>query len=750
MAELLILSCLGVGLLAFARAGYVAREARARRTFKLTYPRGGSPEQVLAFVRSLSGLLPARWGRLIGSPSVAIETRADATGIHHYLRLPAGSTEYVLAQLRAALPGVRVEEAEVPPFRPRLARALRVSSRTYPLRAEDPTQSATALLATLAPLRAGERAVIQWVVTPAPQRPAPEVVTLGNRPLGWAALLGRSEPVRVPAELVRGEREKRSEPPLYATARIGIEAADAERERHLLRRVLGAFHLGTSPQARFRVRRLPCELVAAQVAQASAEPFGWPCLLNAAELAAFAGIPIGEPRLPGLTLGASPQLPPAAEIPSEGRVLGIATFPGAERPVAIAPDDNSFRHLHCIGPTGSGKTSLALNLICADLAAGHGVIVVDPKGDMTSVLGRIPPHRARDVILLDPSDEQQPVGFNLLAGTADELAADQVVALFKGLYPAFWGPRTDDLMRAATLTLTRQPGMTLAELPLILTDEGFRRRLTSNLDDYVLTGFWAWYEALTPGERAQAVGPVLNKLRTFLLRKRLRNVIGQSRSTFSLAEVLAEQKVLLVNLSKGGALGDDASRLLGSAVLAQLWQAVQARAALPESKRPPVFCYVDEFQDFVGGSTPASFADFLAQARSYRFGVALLHQGFFQLPSDLKQAVLTNARSRVAFQLAHTDAVTLAKEFGPDVSPDDLGALGAFEAVAQVSAGSQVSRPVSIKTPPPPPATGSAEVIRARSRERYGRPVAEVEAELRARAEGQPEKVAIKRTRRAS
>lgn len=752
MTELLVLVLLGTGLLAAARVWHVAQEARSRRTFKLTYPRGGTPDQALAFTRSLAGLLPSRWRRLIGSPSVVIESQADSTGIHHYLRLPAGSAEYVLAQLRAALPGVRIEEADAPSIRPRLARELRVSSRTHPLRTEDPAQSAAALLATLAPLRADERVVVQWIVTAAPQRPTSDLVALRDQPLGWASLFGRSEPVRVPAELVRGEREKRSEPPLYAVARIGIEAGEAARERHLLRRVLGAFHLGTSPQARFRVRWLPSELVAPRIARAIPPALGWPSLLNAAELAAFAGIPIGEPRLPGLTLGASPQLPPADEIPSEGRVLGTATFPGAERSVAIAPDEDSFRHLHVIGPTGSGKTSLATSLICGDLAAGHGAIVVDPKGDLVSgILDRIPPHRARDLILLDPMDRTQPVGFNLLAGAgAPEVAADQVVALFKGLYPAFWGPRTDDILRAAALTLTRKPGMTLVELPKLLTDEGFRRRLTADLDDFVLEEFWGWYEALTPGERAQAVGPVLNKVRTFLLRKRLRNVIGQSESTFSLAEVLAEQRVLLVNLVKGGALGDDASRLLGSAILAQLWQAVQARAALPESKRPPVFCYVDEFQDFVGGSTPASFADFLAQARSYQFGVALLHQGFFQLPGDLKQAVLANARSRACFQAAHADAVTLAKEFGPDVAPDDLGALGAYEAIAQVSAGSQVSRPVTIKTPPPRPTTGSAEAIRGRSRERYGRPVAEVEAELRARAEGQPEKGAIKRTRRAS
>lgn len=747
MAELLVLAIIGGGLLVCSRLTYIADEARNRRTFAVTYPRAATADQVRAFTRSLSGLLPPQWQRYLGSPSVVIEMQADASGIRHYLRLPVGSADYVLAQLRAALPGVRLEETDAPVFKPRLARELRVSSKTQALRTDDPTQSAAALLATLAPIPEGERVIVQWVVTAAAPRPVPDMVTLRGKRLGWAMLLGRRESVRVPAELVRGQREKQSEPPLHATVRIGVAAGSPERDRHLLRRVLGAFHLGTSPQASFRVRWVPSEAVAPQIERACAPALGWPGLVNAQELSAFAGIPMGEPHLPGLSLGASPQLPPAAEIPASGRVLGRATFPGAERPVAVSARD-SLRHLHVIGPTGVGKSTLLLNLICGDLAAGRGVVVVDPKGDLIDgVLSRVPPPRARDVILLDPTDAERPVGFNLLAGAADapEVAADQVVSLFRHLYAAFWGPRTDDILRAALLTLTRQPGMTLAEVPLLLTDEGFRRRLTGGLDDYVLEGFWAWYEDLSPGERSQAVGPVLNKLRTFLLRKRLRNVIGQSESTFALADVLAERKVLLVNLAKG-TLGEDASRLLGSAVLAQLWQAVQARAALLPKQRPMVFGYVDEFQDYVG--IPTSFADLLAQARSYGFGLTLAHQLFGQLPGDLKQAVLSNARSRVAFQLAHTDAATLAKEFGPDVDADDLGALGAFEAVAQIAAESQVSRPVSIETLPPTEPVGSVQTIRALSRQRYGRPVADVEAELRSRSERRAVG-AIKRTRRA-
>jgi len=749
-ALLLGLTLIVVGGLLGLRAAAAAREAVARRTVRVIFPRGAEPAQVLAFMRSLAGLLPPRWARLVKRPAVVLETVADHRGISHYLRLPAGSAEYVLGQLRAALPGVRIEPADdVAIERPSLALELRAASATHSLRTHDPAESAAAILASLQPLRPGESAVVQWIVSPAPPASVPEVVTLADSKRGWLSLLtgAAPSPIRVPAELVRSERDKRAEPQSGAALRMGVQTAEPERDRHLLRRLLGAFHLGTTPAAAFRRRFLPSEIVAHRIVRASVPLTAWPCQVNAAELAAFAAIPIGEPRLPGLTLGASPQLPPAADIPQTGRVLGEATFPGAERPVAISAKD-SLRHLHVIGPTGVGKSTLLLNLIAGDLESGAGLIVVDPKGDLVAdVLERVPPRRASDVVLLDPTDAARPVGFNLLAGSdgASELVADQVVSLFRHLYSAFWGPRTDDILRAALLTLTREPGMTLAEVPLLLTDDGFRRRLIGGLDDYVLEGFWGWYDALSAGERAQAIGPVLNKLRTFLLRKRLRNVIGQSESTFTLDDVLDRRRVLLVSLAKG-TLGEEAARLLGSAVLAQLWQAVQGRAVLPASKRRPVFCFVDEFQDYVG--IPTSFADLLAQARGYGFSLTLAHQHLGQLPRELRDAVLANARSRAVFQTAHADATMLAKEFGPDISADDLGALGAYEAVAQIAAGSRVSPPVTIRTTPAPPASGGAGRVRELSRRRYGRPAKDVERELRARAERRPALASVKRRRR--
>jgi len=429
-------------------------------------------------------------------------------------------------------------------------------------------------------------------------------------------------------------------------------------------------------------------------------------------------------------------LAPSADIPTVGRVVAQATFPGAERPLALSVPD-SLRHLHVIGPTGVGKSTLLVNLITQDMAAGRGVIVIDPKGDLAAdVLDRVPPSRVADVVVLDPSDEASPVGFNLLAGAPEsaELLVDQVVGTLHNLFAAFWGPRTDDVLRAALLTLVAEPGMTLCEVPLLLTDPAFRRRLVGRVDDPVALGpFWAWYEALSEAERAQAIGPVQNKLRAFLLRRKLRNVLGQATPRLDLAEVLSEGRILIVPLAKG-LLGEEAAALLGSLLVARLWQSVMARAGQAPAERRPVFCYLDEFQDVL--RLPTSVADVLAQARGLGLGLTLAHQHLGQLPKALREDVLANARSRVIFQTAAADAQRLGREVAPYLTPADLQGLGPWEVAVTLSCGGRISPPVTGRTLLPPRVTGTAEAARAYSRRHYGQDRRDVEAVIRARHAG--------------
>jgi hypothetical protein len=713
----------------------IKRLRAVHRVYLLRFPRDLDPKRVVQFLAGLAGLMPPWWQRPITTPVVAFETRATERGIDHYLIVPEPLEPVVISHLRAALPGVRLTAAESGTSpRPTLAAELGLSTSARPLRVDQPQGEAAAILASLHPLRAGEVAILQWLIAPATLPARPRQASDAAPSPGWLSLVwpGRGFP---DARAVREAEAKQAEPMFVAVGRIGVVAGHIARQRLLLRRTMGAFHLANAPGVHLRVRLLPSRGVTRRIERRTVPLVRWPAVLNAGELAGLIGFPMGDVLVSGLSLGAARQLPPPADIPATGSVLAYSTFPGSSRPLAILPKDR-LRHLHLLGPTGAGKSTLMLSLIKQDLDAGYGVVVIDPKGDLIAdCLDQVPPSRARDVILLDPTDDDRPVGLNPLSGAEgrSDLVVEQVVGIFHKLYAEFWGPRTDDILRAALLTLISQPGMTLCEVPLLLTDQAFRRRLVGKIDDPIaLEPFWGWYEGLSIGERTSAIGPVLNKLRAFLLRRRIRNVIGQAEPALDFDRLLASKQILFVSLAKG-LLGEEAASLVGALVLARLWQATLGRASVPSERRDPLFCHVDEFQDYL--SLPTSIGDMLVQARSFGLGLTLAHQHLGQLPAALRDGVLANARSKVVFQTNVKDARALAPEFAP-LTAEDLQGLGPYEVALKVALAGQVSSAATGVTAPPPAPTGFADAIRAASRERFGRDRAEVEAAIRRRQTG--------------
>lgn len=386
-----------------------------------------------------------------------------------------------------------------------------------------------------------------------------------------------------------------------------------------------------------------------------------------------------------------------------------------------------MRHLHVLGPTGTGKSTLLLNGIVQDIVAGRAVVVIEPKGDLIGdVLHRIPAERVDDVVLIDPSDER-PVGLNPLAAGpgSPELVADQLLGMFRSLYESSWGPRTNDILGASLLTLARTPNMTLCALPALLGNPRFRQQVVGGLDDpLALEPFWAAYESWSEAERTAAIAPVMNKVRPFLLRPQLRAILGQSRPRFTLRAVLAERKILLVNLAKG-AIGGEAAALLGSLIVAQLWSAALSRTTVARERRAPAFIYIDEFQDYL--HLPTDLGEALAQARSLGVGFVLAHQSLSQLAPSARSAVLANARSRICFQLAAEDARAVADGGLPAA---DFRELPTFEVYAQLVAGGAVQPWCSGRTLPPPPPISTPAAIREASRRNYGVDRRTVDAEL--------------------
>lgn len=711
----------GCGLLA-VRVLLAAEADRHRETFRLTFPRSVDPAQVTAALRSVQGLLPRFPDRLVVTRSVSFETVATAAGIAHYLTAPAGKSDLVVGQLRAAIPGLRVVPAVAPDRYTTLAREL-AAVGAGSLRTDTTAASNAALLAACQPLRASEGVIVQWSLSPTEPLPA------------WLLWLrGRSEAPQSGRQPV--------EPELRAVCRVGVRSPNPDA---LLGRVFGAIHRADAAERRLTRRLLPSAWVASRLARGTA-PVLSRSALGADELAAVIGFPIGGPQLPGLAYAGSRTLPPAPDVPTRGRVLGDAIATG--QPVAIG-EAESKTGLLVTSPTGAGKSTVLEHLCAADFAAGRGVVVIESKGDLVHRLADlIPANQRGDVLIFDPADSR-PAGFNLLAGgeEAADLITDHVVGQFRALYAGYLGPRSEMLLRAALLTLSQASGpWTICEVMPLLSDPAFRRRLMGKVEDHQLAATWAWFDGQSEAARAEMIGPLANKLSAFTLRRKLRAVVGQAENALNFDAALAERRIVLVSLAKA-LTGEDAARLLGSCLLAELWAAVQRRAALPATERPFVSVVLDEAQDFL--RLPVALGDAVAQSRGLGVGWTVAHQNLGQLSAELRAAVLANLRSKLVMQTTADDARTFAREFTPHLDAADFQGLGPFEAYAAVSTGAAVTPPASIRTRPPLSPLGHGEQVRSRSRERYGRDPKDVDTEIQARLfEAAPEAPVGARRRR--
>lgn len=710
----------GLGLIGVV-VGWRWYEARAWRqslvALGIQFPRGLKADQVSAWLAMLGSLRTA----------VALEVVATDRVISHYLLVPEARRSEVLAGTRAVLPGLRLEDA--PGYlaghatsAAHLATELRLTHLSHQLAADRAETAAAAFLASLGQLGPGETVLVQWLLigrsTPKPR--------------------AASDPAK---ELAQAEKAKHGHPLLQGSCRVAVQAGPG-RAGALLGRIAGTLRLLDAPGVAVVRRSLPYRAAARRV-EARALPLAvWPFSINIKEAAGLVGIPLGDSTsVPGLVLSRSRQLPPGQVRQAGGTLIAASNYPGrVGQPLILAPGDR-LRHVYVVGPTGVGKSNLLARMAIADATAGYGLALVDPKGDLVeTILERLPDAAAGRVIVLDPSQTDQPVGFNPLHVPvtdehARELAADRVLHVFKDLYRANWGPRSDDLLRAALLTLVSVPApngqaFTVCEVPELLTRPALRRYAVSQpgLPEALRT-YWAGFNALSEAEQMQHAAPVLNKLRAFTMRTATRLMLGQSVG-IDLTDVMRRRLVLLVTLAKGK-LGAETAALAGSLLVAAFWQAVLGRVTvLPEARRP-FFLFLDEFQDIVRLSD--SLPDLLAQARGLGVGTVLANQYLAQLPENVRAAVLGTVRSQVAFQVEYDDARLLERRFAPSFMADDLTGLGRFEIALRPSVDGQTTTPVTGVTMPLNGPVRDAAELAQRSRAEWGLARAEVEAGLAAR-----------------
>lgn len=389
-------------------------------------------------------------------------------------------------------------------------------------------------------------------------------------------------------------------------------------------------------------------------------------------------------------------------------------------PLLLSPDDRR-RHLYLIGKTGAGKTSLLHSLAVQDLAAGRGLALLDPHGDEAlRLLDHVPRHRSHEVVYLDPSDRDRPVTINVLEAPparqqTREFIASGVISAFHHIWRDSWGPRLEHFLRNAVLALMDTPGETLVGIPMMFLSHTYRDRIVRRVMNPHVRLFWTHEFAGYPESyKREAMGPVLNKIQSFLVYEGVANVIGHPTSSVDIRHHMDHGRILIANLAKGQ-IGEDAANLLGSLLVTKLHLAAMSRADMPEEQRRDFTLYADEFQSF----TTSSFATALSEARKYRLSLVLAHQYLDQLAPELQAAVLGNAGTIVVFRTSAKDVRgRLADELHP-IQFEHITSLENYE--AWIKTPSSLS-PALLHTDPPLPAPGPrAHKVIAESRRHYGR-----------------------------
>lgn len=660
------------------------------------WPNPTGSEQVMELLRRLA----VEHGR----PPLVLEAIGEGGTVRHRIGTTAKHAGITRHLVHALIPGSTLSR-DLP--RPIATVALRMHVRRGELGFQtDAAKVSRLILAALAATKADESLTLQ--------------VVIGR---GWPPQVARRRPFdptqsffselmfgprQATSEHARALSKRTNEPSVELAIRIAASAETPARATILLRGLTSALHAAEGAASRFY-------FTGADQHRLDELPERGRIQFTVAEAAGIFGLPLDVKGLPGVP-SAHPRLLRPQVAPAKARQFGETTAPGPALPIGVDIDD-ARQHLVISGPTGSAKSTLMLNTIVADMKAGRSVVVIDPKTDLAmDVLARIPKGREDDVVVLDPTHEQ-PVGLNFFASPrSPELIADSIVAVIRDLFPTMFGPRTSDVLHSALLTLAGLPEATLDQLPRLLTEPGFRARVIGRVTDPHVRSFWTSFDAMSEHQQAQFVGPVLSRLRQFLLRPQLRRIINQTEPRFDLKDLLTKRRILIVPLNVG-LIGGEATKLLGSLLVSALWSQALSRANIPVERRHTVSIYIDEAQEFLrlGGELP----DALARSRSLGFAWTLAHQYREQFSNEVRAAIDANARSKIAFALPAADAKALAT-MAPELETEDFMALPRFHFYAQLVQGGRPGSWFSGRSLPAPPTTSDAEAIIVRSQRNYG------------------------------
>ncbi|PIU28351.1 hypothetical protein COT08_01545 [Candidatus Woesebacteria bacterium CG07_land_8_20_14_0_80_44_9] len=753
----LFLVLLGYVLLVLFR--HRGREARSVDSvlLQVAVPRGNETkidamEQVFA---SLYSIKKGGWKQKFGvQPAISFEIVAKQEDIRFYVWTPKKLQDLVEKQINGGFADAEIKE--VPEYNifketGKVAyKSLQLSKANfYPLKtfkdlATDPLAALTSALAKMGP---EEGAAIQILVSPAES--------------AWQKAGGKfiadtkkqeSDPEKAkfatPAKTLEAVENKIGKPGFETSIRIVVVSATEEVAKSHLENITSSFSQVASDTNNLKKRKIISR-------GAFMEDFLYryplmfnvlgnrPSVLNSEELATIYHFPNKQVTTPHIFWLYSKTAPAPADIPTEGLFLGASVYRGLRRNVYIA-DEDRLRHMYIVGKTGVGKSQLMLRMMLQDIRAGKGICFIDPHDTVRDLLTLIPPERAEDVIYFNPGDTQRPFGLNLLeAKTEDEkhFAATAVINMMYKLFDPYKtgivGPRFEHGVRNAMLTAMAEDGNTFVEVMRIMTDSRFVQRLLPKVTDLMVRRYWTDQIAQTADfHKSEVLDYTVSKFGRFVTNKMIRNIIGQSKSSFSFREVMDQGKILLIDLAKGE-IGEENSNFLGLVLVPRILMAAMSRQDTPEDQRRNFYLYVDEFQNF---ATP-DFAQIMSEARKYHLNLIVANQFIGQVEEEVKNAVFGNVGTIVSFRVGVTDAGYLAHEYAPVFGEDDLLNVEKYHAYIKTTVYNEPKPPFSLDTTKDMKALKEAqdprvaEIIKEMSRLKYGRDRRLVEAEIARRAQ---------------
>ncbi|MGN6396885.1 MAG: type IV secretion system DNA-binding domain-containing protein [Mucilaginibacter sp.] len=653
---------------------------------------------------------------------VSFEMVADKDTVSLQWACRDAAADFLLIQLRAFFPEVRVAET----YDDRLFELLQDGEAFYtvdfgleeefmrPIATPGNSEPLTALFGVLEHLRDGQGAVVQVLFT-GTSNPWKESVMNSVCDDGGKTSFFIDEP-----DMPRLAHEKTARPLCAATVRCVAMGDTLEDAHGLLQHLSTALiHASNSPSNRLMPLPqfegdpdYPVGSRLSDILMRRSQRVGM--LLNASELATLVHYPDAALRTGKVIPQRRTSKAAPASLVGQQYALGKNAHNGTVQDVGLTTDQR-LRHMHIIGATGTGKSTLLHSLVMQDIVQGNGCMVLDPHGDLIArVLSDIPQSRVADVVLLDPSDGGFPVACNILRADTDterELLASDLVTLFRR-FSTSWGDQMHSVLANALLALlynTRT--FHLGDLRRFLIEPAVRTTVLSTVTDPDIAYYW---QREFPILKGGSIGPLVTRLDSFLRPRAIRSMVCQERG-LDMAHLMDSGKIMLVRLAEG-LLGAENSYLLGALIVSRLQQTAMARQAQAAADRVPFFCYVDEFQHFV---TP-SMASILSGARKYALGLVLAHQDMQQVAkydAEVAGSVLANAATRVCFRLGDADARRLKEGFS-SFAVEDLQNLQTGEAIARV--GTPENDFSLTITPCRGDGTDRTEAIVAHSRRTYG------------------------------